>query len=100
LDLTAVQAAGRRAVNRRSVLRHRLRPARVGVGRALNFERRQPVLEALASPGATDADIPPMDEPLPALDPLTRDKVQDELKDLKKTIIFVGPGRLRPGKRI
>jgi ABC-type proline/glycine betaine transport system ATPase subunit len=41
-----------------------------------------------------------MDEPFPALDPLTRDKLQDELKDLKKTIIFVSPGRLRPGKRI
>src|SRR3984885_11077299 len=47
----------------------------------------------LARALATDADILLMDEPFSALDPLIRDKLQDELlllqKDLKKTIIFV-----------
>jgi glycine betaine/proline transport system ATP-binding protein len=47
----------------------------------------------LARAFATDADILLMDEPCSALDPLIRDKLQDELlllqKDLKKTIIFV-----------
>src|SRR6202035_3627582 len=47
----------------------------------------------LARAFATDADILLMDEPFSALDPLIRDKLQDELlllqKDLKKTIIFV-----------
>src|ERR1700740_710898 len=41
----------------------------------------------------TDADILLMDEPFSALDPLIRDKLQDELlllqRDLKKTIVFV-----------
>src|SRR5580704_10404924 len=40
----------------------------------------------LARAFATDADILLMDEPFSALDPLIRDKLQDELK---KTIIFV-----------
>jgi len=47
----------------------------------------------LARAFATDADILLMDEPFSALDPLIRDKLQDELlalqKDLQKTIIFV-----------
>jgi len=47
----------------------------------------------LARAFATDADILLMDEPFSALDPLIRDKLQDELlslqKQLKKTIIFV-----------
>jgi glycine betaine/proline transport system ATP-binding protein len=47
----------------------------------------------LARAFATDADILLMDEPFSALDPLIRDKLQDELlalqKDMKKTIIFV-----------
>jgi len=47
----------------------------------------------LARAFATDADILLMDEPFSALDPLIRDKLQDELldlqKSLKKTIIFV-----------
>lgn len=47
----------------------------------------------LARAFATDADILLMDEPFSALDPLIRDKLQDELLDLqrelKKTIIFV-----------
>jgi glycine betaine/proline transport system ATP-binding protein len=47
----------------------------------------------LARAFATDADILLMDEPFSALDPLIRDKLQDELlllqKDLKKTIVFV-----------
>src|SRR3984885_8288489 len=47
----------------------------------------------LARPFATDEDILLRDEPFSALDPLIRDKLQDELlllqKDLKKTIIFV-----------
>jgi glycine betaine/proline transport system ATP-binding protein len=47
----------------------------------------------LARAFATDADILLMDEPFSALDPLIRDKLQDELlllqKHLKKTIIFV-----------
>jgi glycine betaine/proline transport system ATP-binding protein len=47
----------------------------------------------LARAFATDADILLMDEPFSALDPLIRDKLQDELlalqKDLKKTIAFV-----------
>ena len=47
----------------------------------------------LARAFATDADILLMDEPFSALDPLIRDKLQDELlllqKDLRKTIIFV-----------
>ncbi|HEY1943297.1 MAG TPA: choline ABC transporter ATP-binding protein [Roseiarcus sp.] len=47
----------------------------------------------LARAFATDADILLMDEPFSALDPLIRDRLQDELlllqKDLKKTIIFV-----------
>jgi glycine betaine/proline transport system ATP-binding protein len=47
----------------------------------------------LARAFATDADILLMDEPFSALDPLIRDKLQDELlllqRDLKKTIIFV-----------
>jgi glycine betaine/proline transport system ATP-binding protein len=47
----------------------------------------------LARAFATDADILLMDEPFSALDPLIRDKLQDELlllqNDLKKTIIFV-----------
>lgn len=47
----------------------------------------------LARAFATDADILLMDEPFSALDPLIRDKLQDELlllqTDLKKTIIFV-----------
>ncbi|MGO4872157.1 MAG: choline ABC transporter ATP-binding protein [Roseiarcus sp.] len=47
----------------------------------------------LARAFATDADILLMDEPFSALDPLIRDKLQDELlslqKDLKKTILFV-----------
>ncbi|WP_158817664.1 choline ABC transporter ATP-binding protein [Methylocapsa sp. S129] len=47
----------------------------------------------LARAFATDADILLMDEPFSALDPLIRDKLQDELlilqKELKKTIIFV-----------
>ena len=47
----------------------------------------------LARAFATDAEILLMDEPFSALDPLIRDKLQDELlllqKDLKKTIIFV-----------
>jgi|TARA_R110002072_G_scaffold49277_17_gene134004 glycine betaine/proline transport system ATP-binding protein len=47
----------------------------------------------LARAFATDADILLMDEPFSALDPLIRDKLQDELLELqqrlKKTIIFV-----------
>ncbi len=47
----------------------------------------------LARAFATDADILLMDEPFSALDPLIRDKLQDELlglqKEMKKTIIFV-----------
>ena len=47
----------------------------------------------LARAFATDADILLMDEPFSALDPLIRDKLQDELldlqKELKKTIVFV-----------
>ena len=47
----------------------------------------------LARAFATDGDILLMDEPFSALDPLIRDKLQDELlllqKDLQKTIIFV-----------
>ena len=47
----------------------------------------------LARAFATDADILLMDEPFSALDPLIRDKLQDELlllqTDLKKTIVFV-----------
>ncbi|MBL8574781.1 MAG: choline ABC transporter ATP-binding protein [Hyphomicrobiaceae bacterium] len=47
----------------------------------------------LARAFATDADILLMDEPFSALDPLIRDKLQDELldlqRDLKKTIVFV-----------
>jgi glycine betaine/proline transport system ATP-binding protein len=47
----------------------------------------------LARAFATDADILLMDEPFSALDPLIRDKLQDELlmlqKELRKTIIFV-----------
>jgi len=47
----------------------------------------------LARAFATDAEILLMDEPFSALDPLIRDKLQDELLDLqrtlKKTIIFV-----------
>ena len=47
----------------------------------------------LARAFATDADILLMDEPFSALDPLIRDKLQDELlalqKDMRKTIIFV-----------
>ena len=47
----------------------------------------------LARALATDGDILLMDEPFSALDPLIRDKLQDELlslqKTLKKTIVFV-----------
>jgi len=47
----------------------------------------------LARAFSTDADILLMDEPFSALDPLIRDKLQDELlelqRKLKKTIIFV-----------
>jgi glycine betaine/proline transport system ATP-binding protein len=47
----------------------------------------------LARAFATDADILLMDEPFSALDPLIRDKLQDELlelqRKLKKTIVFV-----------
>jgi glycine betaine/proline transport system ATP-binding protein len=47
----------------------------------------------LARAFATDADILLMDEPFSALDPLIRDKLQDELlalqKRIEKTIIFV-----------
>lgn len=47
----------------------------------------------LARAFATDADILLMDEPFSALDPLIRDRLQDELlelqKKLKRTIIFV-----------
>ncbi len=47
----------------------------------------------LARAFSTDADILLMDEPFSALDPLIRDKLQDELLDLqrefKKTIVFV-----------
>jgi glycine betaine/proline transport system ATP-binding protein len=47
----------------------------------------------LARAFATNADILLMDEPFSALDPLIRDKLQDELidlqRELKKTIIFV-----------
>ena len=47
----------------------------------------------LARAFATDADILLMDEPFSALDPLIRDKLQNELLDLqaklKKTILFV-----------
>jgi glycine betaine/proline transport system ATP-binding protein len=47
----------------------------------------------LARAFATDGDILLMDEPFSALDPLIRDKLQDELLDLqkklRKTIIFV-----------
>ncbi|MBS7545239.1 choline ABC transporter ATP-binding protein [Ancylobacter oerskovii] len=47
----------------------------------------------LARAFATDADILLMDEPFSALDPLIRDKLQDELLDLQrrihKTIVFV-----------
>ena len=47
----------------------------------------------LARAFATDADILLMDEPFSALDPLIRDKLQDELLELQqrlhKTIIFV-----------
>src|SRR5437660_10306086 len=46
----------------------------------------------LARALATDAEIWLMDEPFSALDPLIRDKLQDELlvlqKELKKTIVF------------
>jgi glycine betaine/proline transport system ATP-binding protein len=47
----------------------------------------------LARAFATDADILLMDEPFSALDPLIRDKLQDELlelqRKLRKTIVFV-----------
>ena len=47
----------------------------------------------LARAFATDADILLMDEPFSALDPLIRNKLQDELRSLqqrvKKTILFV-----------
>ena len=47
----------------------------------------------LARAFATDADVLLMDEPFSALDPLIRDKLQDELlelqRKLKKTIVFV-----------
>jgi len=47
----------------------------------------------LARAFATDADVLLMDEPFSSLDPLIRDKLQDELIDLqkriKKTIVFV-----------
>ena len=47
----------------------------------------------LARAFATDADILLMDEPFSALDPLIRNKLQDDLldlqKELKKTIVFV-----------
>ena len=47
----------------------------------------------LARAFATDAEILLMDEPFSALDPLIRDKLQDELLDLqkklRKTIVFV-----------
>ena len=47
----------------------------------------------LARAFATDADILLMDEPFSALDPLIRDKLQDELlelqQELHKTIVFV-----------
>lgn len=47
----------------------------------------------LARAFATDADILLMDEPFSALDPLIRDKLQDDLlalqENLKKTIVFV-----------
>ena len=47
----------------------------------------------LARAFATDADVLLMDEPFSALDPLIRDKLQDELlelqNELKKTIVFV-----------
>ncbi|MBB5751094.1 choline ABC transporter ATP-binding protein [Prosthecomicrobium pneumaticum] len=47
----------------------------------------------LARALATDADILLMDEPFSALDPLIRDRLQDEMlalqKSLKKTILFV-----------
>src|SRR5437660_10812882 len=47
----------------------------------------------LARAFATDADILLMDEPFSALDPLIRDKLQDELLELqarlRKTIVFV-----------
>ena len=47
----------------------------------------------LARAFATDADILLMDEPFSALDPLIRDKLQDELlalqRSLRKTILFV-----------
>jgi glycine betaine/proline transport system ATP-binding protein len=47
----------------------------------------------LARAFATDADILLMDEPFSALDPLIRDKLQDELiglqRTLRKTIVFV-----------
>ncbi len=47
----------------------------------------------LARAFATDADVLLMDEPFSALDPLIRDKLQDELLDLQKriqkTIVFV-----------
>lgn len=47
----------------------------------------------LARAFSTDADILLMDEPFSALDPLIRDKLQDELLDLqrklRKTIVFV-----------
>ena len=47
----------------------------------------------LARAFATDADILLMDEPFSALDPLIREKLQDELLDLQKrihkTIVFV-----------
>ena len=47
----------------------------------------------LARAFATDADILLMDEPFSALDPLIRNRLQDELlelqRSLKKTIVFV-----------
>src|ERR1700691_1324279 len=61
----------------------------------------------LARAFATDADILLMDEPFSALDPLIRDKLQDELLALqarvKKTIVFVSHDldeALRLGDRI
>ena len=61
----------------------------------------------LARAFATDADILLMDEPFSALDPLIRDKLQDELLELqarvKKTILFVSHDldeALRLGDRI
>ncbi len=61
----------------------------------------------LARALATDAPILLMDEPFSALDPLIRDKLQDELLDLqrrfRKTILFVSPDldeALKLGNRI